>query len=316
MDRTLLAHLPVVLAVHRRGGFSAAAADLGMSASAVSHAVQAVEARLGQPLFARTTRSVRLTEAGVQFLSVLEPALADIAGAVDTARAAHGRVGGVLRLNAPRTALPMAVTPLLAEMTRRCPELTIEVTCDDGLADIVLGGYDAGIRLGHTVAQDMVAVRLTPPFDAIMVATPDYIARRGEPASVAQLAGHNCIGYRFVTSGAVYDWDLRDDTRGAGAAVTAAVGGSVRVTDALYAKELALAGIGIAYLFEPLVASELRDGTLRQVLPRTAFREPGLFLYFPRRASQAPKLRAFIDVANERLRDVAGGARRATRKPA
>jgi len=297
MDRSLLAHLPIVIAVHRRGGFAAAANELGMSASAVSHAVQSVETSLGQPLFARTTRSVRLTEAGAAFVGVLGPALAEISGAVDNIGAARGRVGGTLRINAPRTALPIAVTPLLAEMARRHPELTVEITCDEGLADIVAGGYDAGIRLGHTVAQDMVAVRLTPPFKAVMVASPGYLALRGEPGTLAQLAEHNCIGYRFVTSGAVYDWDLRERGRN----VAASVKGTVRVTDAVYAKELALAGIGIAYLFEPLVRAELQAGTLRQVLPRTAVEEPGLFLYFPRRAAQAPKLRAFIDLARERL---------------
>ena len=297
MDRTVLAHLPVVLAVNRRGGFAAAANDLDMSPSAVSHAVQAVEASLGQPLFARTTRSVRLTEAGADFLAAIGPALAEIADAAERLGASLGRVGGTLRLNAPRTAMPIVVTPLLAELARRHPELVVEVTCDDGLADIVAQGFDAGIRLGHTVAQDMVAVRLTPPFHSIMVASPAYLAAHGTPRSLRELDGHNCIGYRFVTSGAVYDWDLRDGGR----AVARAVAGSVRVTDALHAKELALAGVGIAYLFEPLARAELRAGTLRQVLPRSAFEEPGLFLYFPRRASQAPKLRAFIDAARALL---------------
>ena len=293
MDRALLAHLPVVLAVHRRGGFAAAANDLGLSPSAVSHAVQAVESSLGQPLFARTTRSVRLTEAGAAFIASVGPALAEIADAAERLGADQGRVTGTLRLNAPRTAMPIVVTPLLAEMARRHPELIVEVTCDDGLADIVAQGFDAGVRLGHTVAQDMVAVRLTPPFHSIMVASPGYLEAHGTPRALGELERHNCIGYRFVTSGAVYDWDLRDGAH----AVALKVDGSVRVTDAVHAKELALAGVGVAYLFEPLARAELRAGTLRQVLPRSAFEEPGLFLYFPRRASQAPKLRALIELA-------------------
>lgn len=297
MDRTLLPHLAIVLAVHRRGGFAAAAAELGMSASAVSHAVRAVEDHLGQPLFARTTRSVRLTEAGASFIGMLGPAMGEIADAVDRFGEALGRVSGVLRINAPHVALPLAMTPLVAEMSRRHPELTVEITCDDGLADIVAGGHDAGVRLGHTVAQDMVAVRLTPPFQAIMVATPRYLATAGEPRSIDALQQHNCIGFRFVTSGGVYAWDLRDK----GAHVSVEVPGTVRVTDALYARDLALADVGIAYIFEPLVRAELRDGRLRQLLPRTAFDEPGLFLYFPRRAAQAPKLRAFVDLAREML---------------
>src|SRR6185503_5930720 len=176
MERALLLHLPIVLAVHRRGGFAAAANELGLSPSAVSHAVQLVEAGLGQPLFARTTRSVRLTEAGAAFVASIGPALAEIEEAADRVGADHGRVGGTLRLNAPRTALPIAVTPVLAELAKRHPGLVVEVTADDGLADIVASGFDAGIRLGHTVAQDMVAVRLTPPFQSIMVASPAYLA--------------------------------------------------------------------------------------------------------------------------------------------
>jgi DNA-binding transcriptional LysR family regulator len=297
MDRALLAHLPIVLAVHRRGGFAAAAHELGMSPSAVSHAVQSVEAGLGQPLFARTTRSVRLTDAGAAFVESIGPALAEIGDAADRIGADLGRITGTLRLNAPRTALAIAVTPLLVEMAARHPELTVEVTSDDGLVDIVARGFDAGIRLGHTVAQDMVAVRLTPPFHSIMVASPAYLAARGTPRALRDLARHNCIGYRFVTSGAVYDWDLRDGAH----AVALEVGGSVRVTDAVHAKELAVAGVGIAYLFEPLARAELRAGALRQLLPRSAFEEPGLFLYFPRQAARAPKLRAFMELARERL---------------
>lgn len=304
MDRNLLPHLAIVLAVHRRGGFAAAAAELGMSASAVSHAVRAVEDHLGQPLFARTTRSVRLTEAGAGFIGLLAPAMGEIADAVDRFGESSGRVGGVLRINAPHVALPLVITPLVAEMSRRHPGVTMEITCDDGLADIVESGHDAGVRLGHTVAQDMVAVRLTPPFEAILVATPRYLATAGEPRGIEALQQHNCIGFRFVTSGGVYAWDLRDE---GGAHVSVEVPGTVRVTDALYARDLALADVGIAYIFEPLVRAELREGRLRQVLPHSAFEEPGLFLYFPRRAAQAPKLRAFVDLAREMLEKEASG---------
>src|SRR3954469_19649266 len=128
MERALLLHLPIVLAVHRRGGFAAAANELDMSPSAVSHAVQLVEAGLGQPLFARTTRSVRLTEAGAAFVASVGPALAEIEEAADRIGADQGRVTGTLKLNAPRTALSIAVTPLLVEMARRHPELIVEVT--------------------------------------------------------------------------------------------------------------------------------------------------------------------------------------------
>ena len=161
MDRDLLTHFPIVLMVARRGGFASAAAALNMSPSAVSHAVKTVEDRLGQPLFVRTTRSVALTEAGASFVASIGPALATVEESIERLRAAKGQVGGLLRLNAPRVALPLAITPTLVAMSRLYPDLTIEVTADDGFVDIVAAGFDAGVRLGEMIAQDMVAVRLT-----------------------------------------------------------------------------------------------------------------------------------------------------------
>lgn len=298
MDRDLLSHFPVVLAVARRGGFASAAAALNMSPSAVSHAVKAVEDRLGQPLFLRTTRSVALTEAGTAFVASIGPALTSVEETIDRVRAAKGQIAGLLRLNAPRLALPLAITPTIAAMSRLYPELTIEVTSDERLVDIVAAGFDAGVRLGEMIAQDMVAVRLTRPFEAIMVAAPAYLKSRGAPTSLADLAAHNCIGYRLISSDAVHAWDLQESGR----EISISVGGTVRVTDPLYARELALQGIGIAYLFEPLVREDLRAGRLRQVLPAASIEEPGLFLYFPRYASETPKLRAFIDTARKTLR--------------
>jgi DNA-binding transcriptional LysR family regulator len=293
MDRDLLPHFPIVLAVARRGGFISAATALNMSPSAVSHAVKTVEDRLAQPLFVRTTRSVALTEAGSSFIAAIGPALRVMEESVEQVRAAKGQVAGLLRLNAPRVALPLAITPAIVTMSRLYPDLTIEVTADEGLVDIIAGGFDAGVRLGEMIAQDMVAVRLTKPFKAIMAAAPGYLEARGTPATIADLAGHNCIGCRLIASDAIYGWDLLDGDR----EVSVSVSGSVRVTDSLYARELALNGVGIVYLFEPLVREDLRAGRLRRILPETSIEEPGLFLYFPRYASETPKLRAFIDVA-------------------
>ena len=295
MDRDLLTHLPVIVAVARRGGFALAAAELGMSPSAVSHAVRLVEERIGQPLFARTTRSVSLTEAGKALVETAAPALQDIAERMDRIRAIKGRPWGLLRLNVPNIAIPLAVTPVVAAMADRYPDVTVELLTDQGLIDIVGEGFDAGIRLGEMIAQDMVTVRLTPPFRAVIVASPAYVGRHGRPRSVADLANHNCVGYRLVRSGALYRWDLTED----GKDVVVETKGNVIVTDSLAAIDLALAGVGLTYVFEPLVRAELAAGRLVQILPQTAIEEPGLFLYFPRRASMAPKLRAFIDTAQE-----------------
>ena len=295
MDRDLLSHLPVVVAVARRGGFALAAAELGMSPSAVSHAVRLVEERVGQPLFARTTRSVSLTEAGKALIETAGPALQDIAERMDRIRAINGRPSGLLRINASNIAIPLAVTPVMAAMAERHPDVTVELFADQGLVDIVGEGFDAGIRLGEMIAQDMVTVRLTAPFNVVIVASPAYVGRHGRPGAVAELANHNCIGYRLVRSGALYRWDLRED----GKDVSVETRGTAIVTDSLAAIDLALAGVGLAYVFEPLARADLAAGRLVQVLPQSTLEEPGLFLYFPRRASLAPKLRAFIDTANE-----------------
>ena len=231
-------------------------------------------------------------------MAAVSPALTAIEEAVDHMRAAKGRVTGVLRLNVPRVALPIAITPVMAEMAWRHPNLTVEVTSDDGLVDIVSAGFDAGIRLGEMIAGDMIAIRLTPPFKAIMVAAPSYLEAKGQPLTIADLRDHNCIGFRLVSTGGVYAWDLAEN----GSDLAVQVSGTARVTDPTYAKDLALAGIGIAYVFEPLVRADIGGKRLRWIIPEASVEEPGLFLYFPRRASDMPKLRAFIDVAREVLK--------------
>jgi DNA-binding transcriptional LysR family regulator len=293
MDRDLLAHLPVVVTVARQKGFAAAASVLNMSASAVSHAVKLVEDRLGEPLFARTTRSVSLTEAGAKLIATLDAALEDIGAAVESMNAARGAVSGTLRINAPHSALPMGLTRLLAKLAWEHPRLTVEVHTNEAFVDIVAQGYDAGIRLGEFVQQDMVTVRLTQPFDVIMVASPEYLRAKGEPRSLADLARHNCIGYRLQSTGSLYEWHVVDS----GKEMRVATSGSVVVTDAGSAHGLALAGVGIAYVSEPMVREDLRAGRLKWLLPEAASHEDGLFVYFPRRASMSSKLRAFIDAA-------------------
>lgn len=248
---------------------------------------------MGQPLFARTTRSVALTEAGQSLVDALTPALQDIQERLERIRAVKGRPSGLLRVNAARVCLPLAVTRIIAAMAERYPEVQVEMFSDERLTDIVSEGFDAGIRIGEMIAQDMVAVRLTPPFRSIVVASPDYISRHGRPNRLADLSKHNCIGYRLMRSGSLYAWEFVEDGRD----VAVAVRGQSIVTEAHSAIELALAGVGLAYVFEPLVKGDIDSGRLVQVLASYAVEEAGLFLYFPRRAQLAPKLRAFIETA-------------------
>ncbi|ASW08293.1 LysR family transcriptional regulator [Rhizobium sp. 11515TR] len=295
MDRDLLPHLPIVAAVARRGGFAAAASELGMSASAVSHAVRLVEERLGQPLFARTTRSVALTEAGRSLIATITPALQDIHDRIEHIKAVRGRPSGLLRINASRISLPLALTRVIAAMAERYPEVEVEIFSDERLTDIISEGFDAGIRVGEMIAQDMVAVRLTPPFRSVVVASPAYIGRFGRPNTLADLSDHNCIGYRLIRSGGLYQWEFVEDGRD----VAVTVKGQAIVTESHSAIELAIAGVGLAYVFEPLVKAEIASGRLVHLLSDYAVTEAGLFLYFPRRAELAPKLRAFIDTVRQ-----------------
>jgi DNA-binding transcriptional LysR family regulator len=298
MDRDLLSHLPIIICVARHRSFAAAAAELGMSPSAVSHAVRSVEDRLGIPLFARTTRSVSVTEAGARFTIGVEPALTDVGKTVEGLIAERGQVTGLLRIDASRGVLDALLIPILAKLARQHPRLTVEVRPGALSGDIVARGFDAGIRIRRFIQQDMVTTRLTGPLKVILVASPDYLDARGTPKSIADLHQHNCIGIRNIVSGAVVDWELIDRKK----LITVKTSGTALVTDITEALSLALAGIGIAYVVELVAHPYLRDGSLKWLLPQTAIEDDGAFLYYPRRASLAPKLRAFIDVAKKTLK--------------
>ena len=307
MDRDLLGHLPIIVCVARHRSFAAAAAELGMSPSAVSHAVRSVEDRLGIPLFARTTRSVSLTEAGARFVGGVEPALTDIGRTAEGLTAERGEVTGLLRIATPRVVLEMALARILAKLAREHPRLTVEVRTGQpsqtqspitARVDIVAQGFDAGIRTSRAIEQDMVATKLTGSFRTILVASRDYLDLRGTPKSIADLHQHNCIGTRSAESGAIFDWDLTDGKK----AIAVKTSGTALVTDGTEALSLALASVGIAYVVEPVARRYLREGSLKWLLPQTAIELDGLFLYYPKRASLAPKLRAFIDVARKTLK--------------
>src|SRR4029077_837458 len=201
MNRDLLGHLPIIVCVARHRSFAAAAAELRMSPSAVSHAVRSVEDRLGIPLFARTTRSVSLTEAGARFIGGVEPALTDIVRAFEGLTAERGEVTGLLRIATPRVVLEMALARILAKLAREHPQLTVEVRTGQpsqtqpmvtARVDIVAQGFDAGIRTNRAIQQDMVTTKLTGSFKTILIASRDYLEVRGTPKSIADLHQHNC----------------------------------------------------------------------------------------------------------------------------
>lgn len=278
------------LSVAEHRSFRRAAAELGVSPSAISQTVRTLEARVGAPLFIRTTRSVGLTEAGERFLARARPAFEELVAASQVARDLGQRPSGLLRLAVPRAVVPIVLEPLLASFSEAYPDVEVEVAASEELVDLAAEGFDAGIRLGQFIAADMVAVRLTPPFPMIVVGSPSYLARRRAPKTPEDLRGHACIRWRR-SGGAIALWSLSQGNQ----TVEIAVDGPFIANDFPTLLGAALEGIGLAQLPQPMAASALADGRLVEVLTAFAPSAPGVFLYYPDRHQIMPKLRAFID---------------------
>ena len=281
------------LAVAEHRNFRAAAAALGVTRAAVSQAVQALERRVGLPLFQRTTRSVALTEAGEQLAATVRPASTQIGQAIEIVSARRGRPLGHLRLSVPRIAMDLAIAPVLAEFRRSYPEVTVEIDVDDASVSLADKRYDAGVRIGEFIERDMIAVKLTADFQWLVVGAPEYFARRGRPLVPRDLMQHECIHYRFPTAASRYRWEFRSH----GVEFTLEPPGGVTVNDHLSLVEFARRGIGLAYTADLVAARALDSGELVSVLQTHLPAKQGLFLYFPAGAAAQPKLRAFIDTA-------------------
>ena len=278
------------LSVARHKSFRRAAAELGVTPSAISQAVRALEGRIGATLFIRTTRSVGLTEAGGKFFARAKPAFEELVAAAGIARGLGERPSGLLRLTVPRAVIPLLLQPLIASFCREYPQVEVEIAASEELVDLATEGFDAGIRLGQFIAADMVAVRLTPPFRFVIVGSPAYLARSGHPAAPQDLRHHACLRLRRP-NGAVALWSLKDGGR----ALEVAVSGPLLANDIPTLLGAALEGTGLAQVPEPIAAAALTAGRLVQVLERFAPMTPGVFLYHPGRRQVMPKLRAFID---------------------
>jgi DNA-binding transcriptional LysR family regulator len=289
--------LSAFLAAADAGSFTAAAARLDVSPAAVSQAVKALEERLGTPLFVRTTRRIGLTEAGAALLARVNPAAAEIIAAVEAAAAADEPTG-LLRLTVPRMAVPLIIEPVIPALRRAHPKVSIEIAVDDAAVDMPGRGFDAGIRIGEYIERDMVAVRLTRDITWSVVASPAYVAKRSSPQTPQDLTAHDAIRYRFPRSGAVYRWEFERDGR----AFSVDPPGNLIVNDGALLVSWACAGLGLAYVADLAVETEVDDGQLVRLLEAFLPTTPGLFLYFPQRAQTQPKLRAFIDIARQVLR--------------
>lgn len=279
-------------------GFSAAAAALEVSPSALSQAIRTLEARLGVRLLNRTTRSVSLTEAGQAYLLRIGPAIAEMLEAGEQLHALQGRPSGILRINAARIAVAVALQPLLPGFLKAYPHVHVELTNDEGYVDIVEGGFDAGVRLGESVHKDMIVVPLGGPITVAVVGAPAYFKRHPAPMHPDELASHNCVRFRFSGSGAIFKWEFAVDGR----TVEYEIGGNLTITDSLFSIDAALDGVGLAYTFEDLALPHIKTKALKRVLQPYSPTFPGFYLYYPSRRQQSSKLKALVDYVRTRAR--------------
>lgn len=278
------------LVVARHRNFRRAAAELGVTPSAVSQAVRGLEARLGVALFMRTTRSVGLTEAGQRFLDRAGPAFEELVAAGEAARDLGQRPAGLLRLTLPRSVVPLIIEPMLASFCQAYPDIRLEIAGSDEMVDLATGGFDAGIRMGEFIAPDMVAVRLTPSFPWVVVGSPDYLARQGHPERLEDLRYHACLRLRR-SDGMIAPWHFTDGNK----PVEASFPGPLIAHDYPTLLGAAMRGVGLAQVPQPIARPAIEDGKLEPLLQELAAVTPGVFLYHPGKRQMLPKLRAFID---------------------
>ncbi|WP_163998364.1 LysR family transcriptional regulator [Pyxidicoccus caerfyrddinensis] len=295
MKTTLLPQLQVFLVVARLKSFSAAARELGVSPAAVSQTVRQLEEQLRVVLFARTTRSMALTDAGRRLLEGAGPGLNQALASLMEVSAQPGEVVGRLKLTVPEVAVPFVITPVLPAFRARHPRVEVEVVVENRLVDIVAEGYDAGVRLHEAIERDMVQVRLTEAFRFVVVGAPSYLEKHGVPHRPEDLLHHECFTIRMPSSGGLYAWELERGRRN----WRVPVRGSVLTNNREMTQALVEQGLGLAYAFEPAVKEQLRAGRLVRVLEEYAPTVPGFFLYFPSRAQRSGPLRLFIEVARE-----------------
>jgi DNA-binding transcriptional LysR family regulator len=289
--------LSAFLAVGRHRSFTAAAAELGVTPTAVSQKIKLLERRLDVVLFQRTTRRVALTEPGASLFERLRPAISDVETALGALADYRGRPSGTLRITAPTTSTSV-VAPLVTRMREAYPELSVEVSLDDAFVDIVASGFDVGVRLGDSVEKDMVRIPITKQTSWSIVGSPEYLEKAGRPRRPEDLVRHRTIRQRMIATGIVYRWELERR----GKPVTVDVPGGIVVNDVALIVALARTGAGLAYVSDEAIGPDIAAGRLERVLESFLTPGPGLCLYFPARTQEQPKLRVLIEMVKS-MRD-------------
>jgi DNA-binding transcriptional LysR family regulator len=291
MVRDELSVLSAFLAVAEERSFTRAAKRLGVSPSALSHAIRGLEERIGVRLLARTTRSVAPTDAGEQFIARLSPALADVRGALEQVAGLRDQPAGRVRVVASRLAARMVLAPKLGQFARDYPDVVVDLTTtEEGRLDLVSAGFDAGIHLGEFIERDMIAVRVSNDQRAAIVGSPSYFASHPKPRTPRDLPGHRCVNFRHGSAG-VYHWEFDKGRQ----SLAVAVNGQLTVDDAEIMIRAVMDGVGMAFALEEHVAAHLASGALVRVLEDWCPPFAGYFLYYPSRRQQPAALSALIE---------------------
>jgi DNA-binding transcriptional LysR family regulator len=285
------AELKAFVTVVAHGNFARAAAELGMSASALSQTIRELETRLGARLLNRTTRSLSLTDAGARLHARFRPAMIEMEAAVDEVASLRDTPAGPLRVHMPSVAAATYLKPILGRFHEAYPDIVLDVTVDDRVVDIVEAGYDVGARLGEYLQADMVGVKLGGEQRQLVVASPDYVARHGRPATPADLLAHRCINWRQPGSAGLYRWEFEKDGRW----FAVAVNGPLVVSQRDMALAAAVQGVGLAFWAEELVRPLIDEGKLVPLLEEWCGAFPGWFLYYPKQRHTPPGVRAFVN---------------------
>lgn len=296
MPRDNLNELTAFLAVAREKSFTRAAAQLGVSQSALSHTVRALEERLGVRLLTRTTRSVSPTEAGERLVRSVGPRLDEIEAELVAISALRENPAGTIRITAGEHAADAVLWPAISRLLPDYPDIRVEIIVDYGLTDIVAERYDAGVRLGEQVAHDMIAVRIGPDQRMAVVGSPAYFSRQPKPRTPQDLTTHNCINLRLPTYGGLYAWEFEK----AGRELKVRVEGQLIFNTAGLRMNAVLAGLGLAYLPQDQVRAPLASGELVRVLADWCPPFPGYHLYYPSRRQATPAFSLLVDALRYR----------------
>lgn len=291
MYRPNLNDLQAFVVITREGSFTRAAAQLGVSQSALSHTLRALEARLGVRLLTRTTRSVSTTEAGQRLYLSMAPLFAEIDQELAVVSEYRDTPAGTVRISASEHAANNILWPALLKVLPDYPDIHVEITVDYALTDIVAQRYDAGVRLGEQVAKDMIAVPIGPSLRMAVVGAPKYFENRPVPLVPGDLAGHNCINLRLPTHGSLLQWDFEKDNR----ELKVRVEGQWTFNSSLPILRAAIAGCGLGFLPEDMVTKEVADGSLVRVLEDWCQPFAGYHLYYPNRREHSSAFRVVVD---------------------